>query len=72
MRAGLVWGAEGAAVGFYERLGWRKEGEVFEEAGLEHFRMVLPGGAGSAATEGVAWSAGDGEGDDEVDGVLGV
>ena len=64
--------AQVSAVGFYERLGWRKEGEVFEEAGLEHFRMVLPGGAGSAAPAGVGGSEGERAGDDEVDGVLGV
>jgi len=29
------------AVPFYERHGFRKEGEVFEEAGIQHYKMVL-------------------------------
>ncbi|OGX91894.1 GNAT family N-acetyltransferase [Hymenobacter coccineus] len=29
------------AVPFYERHGFLKEGEMFEEAGLQHYRMVL-------------------------------
>lgn len=29
------------AVRFYERHGFRTEGEVFEEAGIQHYRMVL-------------------------------
>ncbi len=29
------------AVPFYERHGFRKEGEVFEEANIQHYRMVL-------------------------------
>ena len=29
------------AVPFYERHGFRKEGEVFEEASIQHYRMVL-------------------------------
>lgn len=33
--------AQLAAVPFYESLGWRREGEIFMEAGLEHHRMAL-------------------------------
>lgn len=29
------------AVGFYTALGWKVEGEVFKEAGIDHRRMVL-------------------------------
>jgi len=29
------------AVPFYERHGFRKEGELFEEANIQHYRMVL-------------------------------
>ena len=29
------------AVRFYERHGFHKEGEMFEEAGIQHYRMVL-------------------------------
>ncbi|GAA4369004.1 GNAT family N-acetyltransferase [Hymenobacter saemangeumensis] len=29
------------AVPFYERHGFKKEGEMFEEAGIQHFKMVL-------------------------------
>lgn len=29
------------AVPFYERHGFRKEGDMFEEANIQHFRMVL-------------------------------
>ena len=29
------------AVPFYERHGFRKEGEVFEEASIQHYKMVL-------------------------------
>ena len=29
------------AVPFYERHGFRTEGEIFEEAGIQHYRMVL-------------------------------
>jgi predicted GNAT family N-acyltransferase len=32
--------AQLASVGFYEHLGWRAEGPVFEEAGIPHRRMV--------------------------------
>lgn len=28
------------AARFYERMGWQIEGEIFEEAGIEHYRMV--------------------------------
>lgn len=28
------------AARFYERLGWQIEGELFEEAGIEHYRMI--------------------------------
>lgn len=33
--------AQERAVGFYEKLGWRPEGEPFTEAGIAHRRMVL-------------------------------
>jgi predicted GNAT family N-acyltransferase len=57
------------AVPFYEALGWETEGEVFEEAGIEHFRMVVGGSdaASTARTGGENAEVGD---DDE--GVLGV
>ncbi len=29
------------AVPFYERAGFRKEGDLFEEAGIQHYKMVL-------------------------------
>ncbi len=29
------------AVGFYEKLGFREQGEIFEEAGIEHIRMSI-------------------------------
>ena len=29
------------AVAFYERHGFKKEGEMFEEAGIQHYKMVL-------------------------------
>ncbi|GAB3736863.1 GNAT family N-acetyltransferase [Hymenobacter agri] len=29
------------AVPFYERHGFRKEGEMFEEAGIQHYKMLL-------------------------------
>ena len=29
------------AIPFYERQGFRREGEMFEEADLQHYRMVL-------------------------------
>ncbi len=32
--------AQTAAVGFYTKMGWVIEGEKFEEAGIEHFKMV--------------------------------
>ncbi len=33
------------ARGFYERLGWKAEGEPFDEAGIPHYRMVFRSGA---------------------------
>lgn len=33
--------AQDRAVGFYERLGWRAQGEPFTEAGIGHRKMVL-------------------------------
>ena len=39
--AGVYLNAQLRAVPFYERHGFRKEGERFEEAGIQHFRMVL-------------------------------
>lgn len=38
---GVYLNAQLRAVPFYERHGFRKEGEQFEEAGIQHFRMVL-------------------------------
>jgi YbgC/YbaW family acyl-CoA thioester hydrolase len=34
--------AQASAVGFYLRLGWKPEGPVFAEAGIEHQEMALP------------------------------
>ncbi len=31
--------AHEAAVGFYLRMGWEKDGEPFQEAGIRHYRM---------------------------------
>lgn len=38
--------AQNTAVGFYERLGWRVEGDEFIEAGIPHHKMFIrsPGG----------------------------
>ncbi len=33
--------AQLAAIGLYEKFGFKKEGEQFEEAGIQHFKMVL-------------------------------
>lgn len=37
----VVLNAQTHARGFYERLGFRAEGELFDECGIEHIRMVL-------------------------------
>ncbi|MGM9427843.1 YbgC/FadM family acyl-CoA thioesterase [Hydrogenophaga sp. MI9] len=34
--------AQRSAIGFYDRLGWQRRGEAFEEAGIAHQEMVLP------------------------------
>jgi putative acetyltransferase len=34
--------AQLSAVSFYEKLGWRKTGEEFSEAGIPHFAMTIP------------------------------
>lgn len=34
--------AQRSAIGFYDRLGWQRRGEAFEEAGIPHQEMVLP------------------------------
>jgi YbgC/YbaW family acyl-CoA thioester hydrolase len=34
--------AQSSAIGFYDRLGWQRRGEVFEEAGIPHQEMFLP------------------------------
>ncbi|MDQ7744522.1 YbgC/FadM family acyl-CoA thioesterase [Hydrogenophaga pseudoflava] len=34
--------AQNSAIGFYDRLGWQRRGEVFEEAGIPHQEMFLP------------------------------
>jgi predicted GNAT family N-acyltransferase len=33
--------AQRSAIGFYDRLGWQRRGEVFEEAGIPHQEMFL-------------------------------
>lgn len=33
--------AQLAAIGLYEKFGFEREGEQFEEAGIQHFKMVL-------------------------------
>ncbi|HYK75802.1 MAG TPA: GNAT family N-acetyltransferase [Daejeonella sp.] len=33
--------AQLAAVGLYEKFGFQKQGEQFEEAGIQHYKMVL-------------------------------
>ena len=38
---GLFCYAQSSATGFYEKLGWRAEGEEFEEAGIPHRVMVI-------------------------------
>ncbi|MEM9082233.1 MAG: GNAT family N-acetyltransferase [Planctomycetota bacterium] len=35
----LMCHARDEAAGFYKRCGWRKEGHLFEEAGIPHWRM---------------------------------
>jgi len=35
--------ARDVAVGFYQRLGWRVEGDEFTEVGVPHHKMVLDG-----------------------------
>jgi YbgC/YbaW family acyl-CoA thioester hydrolase len=34
--------AQRSAIGFYDRLGWQRRGEAFEEAGIPHQEMALP------------------------------
>lgn len=34
--------AQRSAIGFYDRLGWQRRGEGFEEAGIPHQEMFLP------------------------------
>ncbi|WP_374407002.1 YbgC/FadM family acyl-CoA thioesterase [Hydrogenophaga sp.] len=34
--------AQHSAIGFYDRLGWQRRGDVFEEAGIPHQEMFLP------------------------------
>ncbi|MEM8835441.1 MAG: GNAT family N-acetyltransferase [Planctomycetota bacterium] len=38
---GLFCHAQMPAVAFYERLGWSRDGEVFQEAGVDHVRMMF-------------------------------
>lgn len=33
--------AQAPAVGFYKKMGWAIEGDMFEEAGIEHYKMVF-------------------------------
>lgn len=49
--------AQDRAIGFYEKLGWKAEGEPFEEAGIGHMKMVFeappqPTGDAAGALEG--------------------
>ena len=44
--------AQTQALGFYERLGFAPQGEVFDEAGIAHQRMTLPPGAAPGWTLG--------------------
>lgn len=39
--AAVYLNAQLRAVPFYERHGFRKEGEMFEEAGIQHYRMTV-------------------------------
>lgn len=34
--------AQLSAAGFYEKLGWQKQGDIFTEAGIPHIAMILP------------------------------
>lgn len=34
--------AQISAAGFYEKIGWVRRGEIFEEAGIPHVAMMLP------------------------------
>lgn len=43
--------AQITAVGFYERLGWRKDSDEFEEVGIPHFIMTMAGSPKPAAGE---------------------
>lgn len=36
----IVIGAQAYLKGFYERLGFMAEGEIFQDAGIDHFRMI--------------------------------
>ena len=38
----LMLHAQRSAIGFYDRLGWQRRGEAFEEAGIPHQEMFLP------------------------------
>ncbi len=40
--AQLILNAQVRAIAFYERQGFKAEGETFDEAGIPHRRMVLP------------------------------
>lgn len=42
----LMCHAQLRAVAFYDRLGWHADSEIFEEAGIEHRRMVLRASGG--------------------------
>jgi predicted GNAT family N-acyltransferase len=44
LRAGKIYlHAQVAAIGFYERMGFRAVGKVFDEAGIAHCKMVFGG-----------------------------
>jgi len=44
LRAGTIYlNAQVAVIGFYERLGFRAVGKVFDEAGIAHRKMVFGG-----------------------------
>ena len=38
----LVMHAQAQVLSFYEKLGWKRQGSVFLEADIEHYRMVFP------------------------------
>ena len=43
--------AQTYATGFYESLGFSKTGDVFDDAGIDHIRMVMQANADAVATD---------------------